>query len=63
MLKPHQRIEFKKTSLNLYPELLATDYELVVPAERVIRLLVTSDDVIHGFAVPSFGLKIDAIPG
>lgn len=63
MLKQHQRIEYKKTNLNLYPDLLATDYELVVPAGRVIRILVTSDDVIHGFAVPSFGLKIDAIPG
>ncbi|KON71427.1 cytochrome c oxidase subunit 2 [Candidatus Hodgkinia cicadicola] len=63
MLKPNQRIKFKKTNLNLYPELLATDYELVVPTRRVIRLLVTSGDVIHGFAVPTFGLKIDAIPG
>ncbi len=63
MLKQHQRLEYKKTNLKLYPELLATDYELVVPARRVIRILVTSDDVIHGFAVPSFGLKTDAIPG
>ncbi len=63
MLKPNKRIKFKKTNINLYPELLATDYELVVPTRRVIRLLVTSGDVIHGFAVPTFGLKIDAIPG
>ncbi|PIM95584.1 cytochrome c oxidase subunit II [Candidatus Hodgkinia cicadicola] len=63
ILKPHQRIKFKKTNLNLYPELLATDYELVVPSRRVVRILVTSGDVIHGFAVPTFGLKIDAIPG
>ncbi|PIM96701.1 cytochrome c oxidase subunit 2 [Candidatus Hodgkinia cicadicola] len=63
ILKPHQRIEFKKTNLNLYPELLATDYELVVPAGRVVRLLITSGDVVHGFSVPTFGLKIDAIPG
>ncbi len=61
MLKQHQRLEYKKTNLKLYPELLAMDYELVVPARRVIRILVTSDDVIHGFAVPLFGLKTDAI--
>ncbi|PIM95830.1 cytochrome c oxidase subunit II [Candidatus Hodgkinia cicadicola] len=63
ILRPQHRIGFKKTNLGLYPELLATDYELVVPTRRVVRILITSDDVIHGFAVPSFGLKIDAIPG
>jgi cytochrome c oxidase subunit 2 len=47
------------------PRLLAVDNPLVVPAGVVIRLLVTADPagIIHSFAVPSFGVKIDAIPG
>ena len=45
------------------PRLLATDAPLVVPAGKVVKVLVTSDDVIHAFAVPAFGVKIDAVPG
>lgn len=47
------------------PRLLAADNELVVPVNKVVRVLVTADPigVIHAFAVPSFGIKIDAIPG
>jgi cytochrome c oxidase subunit 2 len=47
------------------PRLLAVDYELVVPVDTTVRLLVTADPggVIHAFAVPSFGIVIDAIPG
>ncbi len=36
---------------------------MVVPVNKVIRVQVTGFDVIHSFAVPSFGIKIDAIPG
>jgi len=43
--------------------LLTTDNALVLPVFTSIRLLVTSNDVIHSFAVPSLGLKLDAIPG
>lgn len=43
--------------------LLEVDNELVLPTNTSIRLLVTSNDVIHSFAVPSLGLKSDAIPG
>lgn len=43
--------------------LLTVDNELVLPINTNIRLLVTSNDVIHSFAVPSLGLKSDAIPG
>lgn len=43
--------------------LLSTDNSLILPIHTSIRLLVTSNDVIHSFAVPSLGLKIDAIPG
>ena len=45
------------------PRLLAVDNELVVPVNKVVRVQVTGADVIHAFAVPSFGIKIDAIPG
>jgi len=45
------------------PRLLGVDNELVVPVNKVIRVQVTGADVIHSFAVPAFGIKIDAIPG
>ncbi|WP_315722426.1 MULTISPECIES: cytochrome c oxidase subunit II [unclassified Bradyrhizobium] len=45
------------------PRLLAVDNEMVVPVNKVIRVQTTGADVIHSFAVPSFGIKIDAIPG
>jgi cytochrome c oxidase subunit 2 len=45
------------------PRLLSVDNEMVVPVNKVIRVLVTGFDVIHSFTVPSFGIKIDAIPG
>jgi cytochrome c oxidase subunit II len=45
------------------PRLLAVDNEMVVPVNKVVRLLVVGADVIHSFSVPSFGIKIDAIPG
>lgn len=45
------------------PRLLSVDNEIVVPVNKVIRILTTGSDVIHSFAVPAFGIKIDAIPG
>jgi cytochrome c oxidase subunit 2 len=45
------------------PRLLGVDNELVVPVNKVVRVQVTGADVIHSFAVPAFGVKIDAIPG
>jgi cytochrome c oxidase subunit 2 len=45
------------------PRLLAVDNEMVVPVNKVVRVLVTGADVIHSFSVPSFGIKIDAVPG
>ncbi len=45
------------------PRLLGVDNEVVVPVNKVIRVQVTGADVIHAFAVPSFGIKIDAVPG
>ena len=43
--------------------LLDTDTRLVVPVGKVVKVQVTSTDVIHSWAVPAFGVKIDAIPG
>ena len=43
--------------------LLETDESVVVPIDTNIRLLVTADDVIHAWTIPSFGIKIDAVPG
>ena len=45
------------------PRLLAVDHEMVVPVNKIVRVQVIGADVIHSFAVPSFGIKIDAIPG
>ena len=43
--------------------LLATDTSVVVPVDAVVRLQTTGADVIHSWAMPSFGVKMDAIPG
>ncbi|WP_373505884.1 cytochrome c oxidase subunit II [Aestuariivirga sp.] len=47
------------------PYLLATDVPVVVPVNKVVKLIVTSDPdgIIHAWTIPSFGMKIDAIPG
>jgi cytochrome c oxidase subunit 2 len=45
------------------PRLLSVDNEMVVPVNKVVVVQVIGADVIHAFAVPSFGVKIDAIPG
>jgi cytochrome c oxidase subunit 1 len=43
--------------------LLKTDMPLFLPKNTHIRLLITSSDVLHSWAVPSFGVKVDAVPG
>ena len=45
------------------PRLLSTDEPLVVPKDAVVRVQVTSADVIHSWALPAMGVKIDAVPG
>jgi cytochrome c oxidase subunit 2 len=45
------------------PRLLAVDNEAVLPVNKAIRVQVTAADVMHNFAMPSFGQKLDAIPG
>lgn len=45
------------------PRLLTVDNEVVVPLNKVVHVLVTSNDVIHNWTIPSFGSKTDAVPG
>jgi cytochrome c oxidase subunit 2 len=45
------------------PPLLAVDERLVIPEGKVVKFIVTADDVIHSFAVPAFWIKQDANPG
>nr|YP_010000446.1 cytochrome c oxidase subunit II [Scytalopus superciliaris]QOD96319.1 cytochrome c oxidase subunit II [Scytalopus superciliaris] len=43
--------------------LLEVDHRIVIPMESPIRVIVTADDVLHSWAIPSLGVKTDAIPG
>jgi cytochrome c oxidase subunit 2 len=57
---------YTKSDDDLLPgelRLLDVDNRVLLPIHTPIRLLITAEDVIHSFAVPSFGVKIDAIPG
>ncbi|MGV3548307.1 cytochrome c oxidase subunit II [Rhizobium sp.] len=65
ILEDKDREALGKSDKGVYPRLLAVDNEMVLPVGKVVRLIVTSDpeDVIHAFAMPSFGIKIDAVPG
>jgi cytochrome c oxidase subunit 2 len=45
------------------PRLLAVDERIVVPVGAVVKVIVTSADVVHSFGVPSLWVKIDAVPG
>jgi cytochrome c oxidase subunit 2 len=69
---PDDKIEFTSIMLNEAdrakvnpppPRLLGVDNPIVVPVNKVVRVQVIGSDVIHAFAVPSFGVKMDAIPG
>jgi cytochrome c oxidase subunit II len=63
MLQEHEREAADKEDRSEYPRLLAVDNEVVVPVNTTVRVLVTAGDVLHAFAVPSFGIKVDAVPG
>jgi cytochrome c oxidase subunit 2 len=63
MLADASRAELGKDDVADYPRLLAVDNEVVVPVDTTVRLLVTASDVIHAFAMPAFGIKVDAVPG
>ena len=45
------------------PPLLAADERIVIPVNKVVKFIITSNDVIHSFAVPAFWTKMDAVPG
>jgi len=45
------------------PRLLTVDNEIYVPVDKVIKVMITANDVLHAWALPSFGVKRDAIPG
>jgi cytochrome c oxidase subunit 2 len=65
----HGKFEFDSLMLKAdelkpdQPRLLSVDNDMVVPVNKNVHVIVTGADVIHAFAVPSFGIKIDAIPG
>jgi cytochrome c oxidase subunit II len=67
----HEGVEFDSLMLTddeitdpaTQPRLLAVDNQMIVPTGTVIDMQVIGADVIHSFAVPSLGFKIDAIPG
>lgn len=66
---PEQKVKFDSYMIedkDLKPDqlrLLDVDNRVLVPVGKVVRLIVTSEDVLHSFAIPSFGIKKDAVPG
>lgn len=55
-------IETKNLKAN-QPRLLETDNHVVVPVNKTVKVLITANDVLHAWALPSFGVKRDAVPG
>ena len=45
------------------PRMLGTNNHIIVPVNKTVRVLTTGADVIHAWAMPAFGVKIDAVPG
>jgi cytochrome c oxidase subunit II len=65
MLNDTERQELVNSGIPAWqvPRNLAVDNEILVPVNKVVHVLVTSSDVIHNWTVPSFGSKVDAVPG
>ena len=65
MLQDNEREELIKGGFpaEQVPRNLAVDNEILVPVGKVVHVLVTSTDVIHAWTIPSFGSKVDAVPG
>lgn len=59
IMKPEKDIDVAKGDIRL----LSVDNEVVVPVNKVVRMQVIAADVIHSFAVTSFGIRVDAVPG
>lgn len=57
------KAELEEYGFNQDEYLLATDERVVVPVGAIVHVLVTATDVIHAWTIPSFGSKIDAMPG
>ena len=45
------------------PRLLTVDNEIYVPVNKVVKVMITANDVLHAWALPAFGVKRDAVPG
>jgi cytochrome c oxidase subunit 2 len=65
ILRDNERAEEIKAGMpaDQVPRNLAVDNEVLVPVNKVVHLLATSTDVIHAWTIPSFGSKLDAVPG
>ena len=65
MLQDNERAGAIKSGMpaEQVPRNLAVDNEILVPVNKVVHVLVTSSDVIHNWTIPSFGSKVDAVPG
>jgi len=65
MLQDAERQEVIKSGMpaSQVPRNLAVDNEILVPVNKVVHVLITSSDVIHNWTIPSFGSKVDAVPG
>lgn len=55
--------EARGVNISEVPRLLSVDYSLVIPVDKTVRIQVTAADVLHSFALPAFGMKVDAVPG
>ena len=66
---PDQKIAFEATMIETkdlkpgQPRLLATDKHVIVPVNKIVKVLITANDVLHAWALPAFGVKRDAVPG
>jgi len=58
-----QLMQEKGLNAQQVPRLLAVDNDVVVPVGKIVRVQVTAADVLHSFAMPAFGIKVDAVPG
>jgi cytochrome c oxidase subunit II len=66
---PDEKISFESVMVETkdlkpgQPRLLTTDTKVVVPVNKVVKVLITANDVLHAWALPAFGVKKDAVPG
>jgi cytochrome c oxidase subunit 2 len=63
MLQESDRADYGKEDVAPIPACWPSTTRFVVPVGKTVRLLVTAADVLHAFAMPAFGVKMDAVPG